>query len=147
MQQCISNCYGGWGMQDLMEVLATLFITIFFLLDLAAYHVERAYSNVYTPNDEGDILRQKALVVFLKSHLYARSSPAWPPSSLSDVRNSMETMEDFDINQHTWLIIFLARFLFPSWFELIVSDPGWDPRQGSLGPKKGFQGDGPCLTG
>lgn len=133
-------------MQDLMEVSATLFVTISFLLDfLTAYHVGCAYSNDYTPNDEGDILRQKAFVVFLKSHIYARSSPTWPPSSPSDVRLNMETMEDFDINQHTWLI-FLARFAFPSWFELIVSDPGWDPRQGCRGPKKGVQGDGPCLT-
>ena len=68
MQQCISNCYGGWDMQDLMEVLATLFVTIFFPLDfLTAYHVGCTYSNDYTPNDKGDILRQKAFVVFLKS--------------------------------------------------------------------------------
>ena len=40
MQQCISNCYEEWSMQDLMEVLATLFVTIFFLFDfLTAYHV------------------------------------------------------------------------------------------------------------
>ena len=103
-------------MQDLMEVLATLFVTIFFPLDfLTAYHVGCTYSNDYTPNDKGDILRQKAFVVFLKSHIYARSSPTSPPSSPSDVRIIMETMEDFGINQHTWLI-FLAQCMFPSWF-------------------------------
>lgn len=83
-------------MQDLMEVSATLFVTICFLLDfLTAYHVGCAYSNDYTPNDEGDILRQKAFVVSLKITHICKILSNLASFFPSDVRLNMETMRIF----------------------------------------------------
>lgn len=48
-------------------------------LDLsAAMRLVMSFSNGYTPNDKGEILRRSTFMVFLKSHIYAKSSLILP---------------------------------------------------------------------
>lgn len=96
MQLRISNCRGGMEHTGLYRSFGHTISHAPFLyhrvsLDLSeAFHLGSTYSTDYTPGDR-DILREKSLVVFLRSDVYAKSSPILPPSSPSDVRSNVET--------------------------------------------------------